>query len=362
MKDGRPVVGITLGDVNGIGPELVLKLFAEPRLHKFCLPILYGSGKALYFYKNQFGQDKFNYQQINTPQQVNDKRLNFIETSPEFERVEPGVPAEAAGKVAFAALERATDHLKNGHIDALVTMPIDKYTIQSPQFQFRGHTEYLQDQLGAKDVLMILMHENLRVSVVTIHIPLREVASALSEDKIVNKLRLLNDCLRVDFNIRKPKLAVLGLNPHAGDRGLIGNEEQTIISKAIERAKGEKILVMGPYPADGFFASRTDKKFDAVLAMYHDQGLIPFKTICEGHGVNYTAGLPVIRTSPDHGTAYDIAGKNIADETSARQAIYVAVDAFKARLENKELLRNALGDKPLPAHLRSAEDEVLKEE
>ncbi len=362
MKDGKPVLGITLGDPSGVGPELIVKLFEDGRLQRLCVPILYGSGKALSFYRNALSAEKFSYQPVNGPQQAQSSKLNLVETAPAFEKVEPGLASPAAGQVAFSALARATEHLKAGHLDALVTMPIDKFSIQNPDFTFKGHTEYLQAQFDAPDVLMLLVHEALRVSVVTTHIPIKEVAAALSEDKIVKKLRLLNDSLRLDFGIRKPKLAVLGLNPHAGDNGLIGDEDQRIVARAVERAKNEKLLVLGPYPADGYFATGTWRKFDATLAMYHDQGLIPFKTLCEGYGVNFTAGLPAIRTSPDHGTAYDIAGRGVADETSARNAIYLALDTFKTRAENKALLKNALGDKPLPAHLRSAEDEILREE
>jgi 4-hydroxythreonine-4-phosphate dehydrogenase len=360
-REDRPRVGITMGDVNGIGPELAIKLVTDTRILKVCIPVLFGSGKALHYYKKLLEIEKLTYQQVDHPNDIHRARINFVECSPEFGKVEAGTPSEEAGLAAFQALELAIKYIKQGHVDCLLTLPIDKLTIQREGFSFPGHTEYLGAQFGAKETLMLMVHEQLRVAVVTGHIPLREVASAITQEKIVSKLVLLAQSLQVDFNLRKPKLAVLGLNPHAGDGGLIGGEDQDILAPAIAQAQKQGLLVFGPFPADGFFAMGQYRQFDGILAMYHDQGLIPFKALAEGLGVNFTAGLPIIRTSPDHGTAYDIAGHNKADETSSRNALYVAVDAHRTRKENKTLLQGALGKVDLPDHLKHQVDEVLEE-
>lgn len=335
-------IGITMGDVNGIGPEILLKAFEDSRILNLFTPVIYGSGKAVYFYKNHLNLKHFNYKQIQEANQAVPGKINFIECSPGFERVKIGFPAVESGMAAFQALEKATLELKEGKIAALVTLPINKKTIQHEQFSFPGHTEYLASTLGVKENLMMMVYENLRVAVVTGHIPVSEISKNLSVNKIYSKIKLMNDSLRMDFSIEKPKIAVLGLNPHAGDSGLLGTEEQDIIAKAIEKAQDEKMLVWGSFPADGFFAQAQWQNFDGVLAMYHDQGLIPFKTIARGYGVNFTAGMPFVRTSPDHGTAFDISGKNIAKTDSFFEALYLAIDIAKRKTENTALIANKL--------------------
>jgi 4-hydroxythreonine-4-phosphate dehydrogenase len=279
---------------------------------------------------------------IDSPAQAQSKRANMINCWEEDVKIEPGVVNKEVGKYAFLSLERATNDLINGEIDALVTAPINKDTIQSEQFNFPGHTEYLQERDGATDSLMFLVSDTLRVGVVTGHVPIAKIAESITADKIVNKLKLMNTSLKNDFWIRKPRIAVLGLNPHASDNGLIGSEEQEIIIPAIEQARESDVLAFGPYAADGFFANATYLQFDAVLAMYHDQGLIPFKQIAFESGVNFTAGLKFVRTSPDHGTAFDIAGKNQASDISFREALFTAIHIVKHRKEGEILNENPL--------------------
>jgi 4-hydroxythreonine-4-phosphate dehydrogenase len=361
MKPVKPIIGLTIGDVNGIGPEILLKIFSDNRMLERCAPIIYGSSRALLFYRSHFKLERFSFQAINHPSQRTADKLYVIESGAEFDRVEPGKPTAAAGKLAYEALKLATAHLQEQSIDALVTLPIDKATIQNPEFNFPGHTEYLAHQLNSRDSLMMMVYHQLRVAVATGHVPLNKVSSLLTKDRIYHKVRIFDQSLKVDFNIDKPKIAVLGLNPHAGDGGLIGQEEQDIILPALKRLQQEQLLVMGPYPADGFFAAQTYRKFDGILAMYHDQGLIPFKTLSESLGVNFTAGLSRVRTSPDHGTAYDIAGRNQADETSTRNAIYQAIDIWKTRQENESLRKGAL--KPIAvSELVGGEDSILVDE
>jgi 4-hydroxythreonine-4-phosphate dehydrogenase len=357
----KVVVGITMGDVNGIGPELILKLFNDSKLLNLLTPVIFGSGKALYYYKNLLKFEKFAYQNIQQPNQILPGRINFVECSPNFEKVEVGVPSPKAGYAAFQALEKAMYFLSEGKIEVLVTLPINKAVIQNEKFRFPGHTEYLAEKAGVSDNLMLMIHENLRIGVVTGHIPIREVAQALSFEKIVRKIRLLRDSLLLDFNINKPKIAVLGLNPHAGDNGLLGTEEKEFIEAAIAKAYEEGIFTLGPYPADSFFTSSYFQKFDGILAMYHDQGLIPFKTLTMGLGVNFTAGIPFVRTSPDHGTAYDIAGTNSADETSFREAVFYAIDIYKTRKTNQQLYANAMQPVAV-SELLTGEDSILNEE
>lgn len=355
-------VGITLGDVNGIGPELVIKAFLDSRLQELFTPVLYGSAKALNFYRNILKYDKFAFQIIADPLQASPKKLCLVDCLPSFDRVEVGIPSTKAGNLAFVSLEKACSHLLEGKIDVLVTLPIDKATIQNANFKFPGHTEYLTEKFKRQESLMLMVHEYFRVTVVTGHISLRNVADAITPTKIMQKIQLLNETLKLDFSLNKPKIAVLGLNPHAGDNGVLGQEEIEIIEPVIRVANEEGMLVMGPYPADGFFTAGTYRKFNAVLAMYHDQGLIPFKLIAQKRGVNYTAGLPIIRTSPDHGVAYDIAGKNRADETSFRNALYLAIDLFRTRTENMLLHENALRPLAMAEALVTGEDSVLTDE
>ncbi|MBW4888650.1 4-hydroxythreonine-4-phosphate dehydrogenase PdxA [Mucilaginibacter sp. HMF5004] len=335
-------IGISIGDVNGIGLEVIIKTLADARILDYCTPIVYGHTKVASFHRKALDMGEFSFNVINSPAEVQGKRANMINCWEEDVKIELGETTETGGKYAFLSLERATNDLIAGQIDALVTAPINKHNIQSESFHFPGHTEYLQERAGGQDSLMFLVSEDLRVGVVTGHVPVTEIASKISQESIISKLKLMNDSLKKDFWVRKPKIAVLGLNPHAGDNGLIGNEEQTTIIPAIEQAKASGLLVMGPYAADGFFANGAYKNFDAVLAMYHDQGLIPFKHIAFENGVNFTAGLNIVRTSPDHGTAYDIAGKNLASEISFREAMFAAMHIVKNRRESAELTENTL--------------------
>lgn len=339
-------IGISIGDVNGIGLEIILKTLADSRLYDYCVPVVYGHTKLASFYRRTTHLDELNFFVINHAGELTGKkdgrRPNMVNCWEEDVKIEPGVVNPAVGKYSFISLQRATDDLLRGDIDALVTAPINKDNIQSDEFNFPGHTEYLQDRDGASESLMFLVSDTLRVGVVTGHIPVQQVAGSITSEKILAKLKLMDASLRGDFWIRKPKIAVLGLNPHAGDNGLIGNEEQNVIIPAIEEARNANILAFGPYPADGFFANGTYLQFDAVLAMYHDQGLIPFKQIAFESGVNFTAGLNFVRTSPDHGTAYDIAGKNLASEISFREALFTAIHIVKHRRETAELEEDPL--------------------
>jgi 4-hydroxythreonine-4-phosphate dehydrogenase len=335
-------IGISIGDVNGIGLEIIIKTLADTKIFDYCTPIVYGNTKVASFYRRTAEVNELNFNVIDHPSNAMPKRANMINCWAEDVKIEPGIMNKEVGKYAFMSLERATNDLLAGEIDALVTAPINKDTIQSEDFNFPGHTEYLQHRAGAADSLMFLVSDTLRVGVVTGHIPVSTVAESITTEKILSKLRLMNTSLRNDFWLRKPKIAVLGLNPHASDNGLIGNEEAEKIIPAIEEARSNDILAMGPYAADGFFANGTYLQFDAVLAMYHDQGLIPFKQIAFESGVNFTAGLSFVRTSPDHGTAFDIAGKNQASEVSFREALFAAVHIVKHRRETLVLNENPL--------------------
>lgn len=355
----RPVIGITLGDYNGVGPEVILKALQHNRLQKICTPVIYGSMKVLNRYRNLLQQHglslkDWNLNGIQQVGQANPKFTNVITCWSEpgggdrqNQDVQPGKVTPEAGQAALACLQRATEDLKAGHLDALVTAPINKHNIQTETFKFPGHTEYFAEAFEVNENLMFLVSDGLRVGVVTGHIPLGRVRSNITKEKVVQKLQLMHQSLRGDFGIRKPRIAVLGLNPHAGEEGLLGNEEQEVLKPLIQELRNKGQLIYGPFAADGFFGTRAYKKYDAVLAMYHDQGLIPFKTIAFDEGVNFTAGMPVVRTSPDHGTAYDIAGKNQADETSMLQAIYLACDVSKYRKEMAEIEQNALGKKTI---------------
>lgn len=352
----KPVVGITIGDYNGIGPEVILKTLADPRILKICTPVLFGSDKIFNFYKKLLSLEEPVLTKIDDINKINPKKFNLAPCVREEQDPMPGISSEKAGRSAFTSLKTAVQALKSQKIDALVTAPINKENMQSDEFRFPGHTEYLADAFGAADVLMLLVGNGLRIGTVTGHVPLAEVTKSISADKIVRKAEIFARTLKEDFRVHRPRIAVLGLNPHAGENGLLGKEEQEIIAPAIEALKEKGQLVFGPYSADGFFGSKLYEKFDGVLALYHDQGLIPFKTIAFHEGVNYTAGLPVIRTSPDHGTAYDIAGKNKADENSFRQALFMACDAVKARKEHGELSRNALKTSSNPAISQDKEE------
>ncbi len=335
-------IGISIGDVNGIGLEVIIKTLSNPAILNYSTPIVYGHTKIASYHRKANNLPDFSFNVISNVEQAQSRKSNIINCWEEDVNIELGLVTEAGGKYALLSLERATADLAAGNLDALVTAPINKDNIQSDTFSFPGHTEYLQQKSGSKDVLMFLISEGLRVGVVTGHIPLKDVATSITKEKIVNKINLINESLKKDFWIEKPKIAVLGLNPHASDNGLLGKEEAEMISPAIKELYDRGVMCFGPYPADGFFGNAAYKQFDAVLAMYHDQGLIPFKTLAFHNGVNYTAGLSFVRTSPDHGTGYDIAGKNLADPTSFTEALFAAIHIVKKRREQEEMLKNKL--------------------
>jgi len=335
-------VGITHGDINGISYEIIIKTFQDNRISEFCTPILYGSPKVAAYHRKAMKINNSNFIQIRHAEEANLKRPNIINCLSDDVRVELGKSTRLAGNASFVALERAVDDLKAGKIDVLLTAPINKANIHSEEFNFAGHTEYLGNRFEVEEPLMLMISKTLKVGTLTGHIPIAEVAKEITIDNIISKLRLFNKSLLEDFGIRKPTIAVLGLNPHAGDNGLLGSEEIQTIIPALEQARKEGIMALGPYPSDGFFANSAYQKFDAILAMYHDQGLIPFKALSFDSGVNFTAGLPIVRTSPVHGTAYDLVGKNEAKPDSFREALYWAIDIFKKRQEFAELTENVL--------------------
>ncbi|HRW21042.1 MAG TPA: 4-hydroxythreonine-4-phosphate dehydrogenase PdxA [Bacteroidales bacterium] len=352
-------IGITHGDINGIGNELIIKTLRDNRINDICIPIVYGSPKVLAYHRKAINIDNFSLQSINSAAQANPKNGNIINCLDDNIRVELGKSTEEAGTGSYLPLKQAVKDLKEGLIDVLVTAPINKHNIKEAGFNFPGHTEYLANEFDIRDFLMLLVNDQIRVGVVTGHIPIKDVAQNITKEKILNKLKVLNQTLQVDFGIRKPRIAVLGLNPHAGDNDLLGKEETEIIKPAINEANDLDIMAVGPYPADGLFGSELCFKFDAILAMYHDQGLAPFKAIAFDEGVNYTAGLPIVRTSPDHGTAYEIAGQGIANIQSFRNAIYLAIDIFKKRRANLELLKNSLEKSDELNHLLTGKDEDI---
>lgn len=347
MTENKIRVGITQGDVNGIGLEVIIKTLLDPQLYELCTPVIFSSQKTTSYHRKALGQENFSFNPVKDLDSLNSKRANLITCYEEEINIELGKPSAVTGKYAIKSIEAACDALLQKKIDVLVTAPIDKHSIQSETFQFAGHTDYLDKKFGGNEnSLMLMIADTLRIAVATGHIPIANVASQLTQEKIYRKIKTLAQTLLQDFSIRKPKIAVLGLNPHASDNGTIGKEEQDVIIPAINKAKEENILVYGPYSADGFFGSDTYKQFDAVLAMYHDQGLIPFKALCFETGVNYTAGLSIVRTSPDHGTAYDLAGKNLASEISFRNALYLACDIFRTRNIHAEISANPLKSSP----------------
>ncbi|MFO7827948.1 MAG: 4-hydroxythreonine-4-phosphate dehydrogenase PdxA [Bacteroidales bacterium] len=342
MIQDKIVVGISHGDINGISYEVIIKSLMDNRILDFCVPVVFGSAKVAAYHRKALNIANFSFNNIKTADEANFKRANIINCLDDNVRVELGKSTPIAGESSFISLEQAVKSLKEDKIDVLVTAPINKDNIQSDQFNFPGHTEYLTKEDGSDESLMLMVSEYLKIGVVTGHIPISDVPGAINVENILAKLRIMNKSLIQDFRIRKPKIAVLGLNPHAGDNGLIGTEESDIIIPAIEKAKEENILALGPYPADGFFGNDNFMQYDAVLAMYHDQGLAPFKALAFDSGVNYTAGLDFIRTSPGHGTAYEIAGQGKATPDSFRNAIYLACDIFKNRKEYKEISKNPL--------------------
>lgn len=356
----KPVIGITSGDLNGIGIECIIKTFSDQRILEFCTPVVFASNKAINFYRKGLPEHNLNANIIKEFAKLNHKQLNIFSVWEDEVAITPGTLNEIGGKYAVMSLLTAAQALKENKIQALVSAPIHKKNVLSDQFPFTGHTPFLQQYFEAKDVLMFMVAANMRVGLVTEHVPVSEVSKHITKEKIISKLRLMKDSLRKDFGIDKPRIAVLGLNPHAGDDGLIGKEDEEIIRPAVIEAKKSDVLVFGPYASDGFFARGHHEKFDGILAMYHDQGLIPFKSLAFGEGVNYTAGLPVVRTSPDHGTAFDIAGKDKADESSFREAVFTALDILAKRSGYAQAHRNPLR-KMSTAVLRNAVDEKIDE-
>ena len=355
----KPLIGLSCGDLNGIGIELIIKALSDNRILEQCTPVIFASNKSINFYRKSLPEINFNYQSIKDFSKISNKQLSVFNCWDEEVVISAGQLNETGGKYARVSLQNAVNALKQNQIHGLVTAPLHKKNIQSPDFNFTGHTPYLKSEFGLNDVVMLMVASNLRVALVTEHVPVKDIAANISKESILSKLFILNESLKRDFGIDKPKIAVLGLNPHAGDEGLVGDEEQTIIKPAIKEAKDKGILAFGPFSADAFFARSSYENFDAVLAMYHDQGLIPFKSLAIGEGVNFTAGLPVVRTSPDHGTAFDIAGKGRADASSFLAAIFVSIDIIKRRAVYDENHSNPLR-KMSTAIIANATDEAIE--
>lgn len=351
-------IGISVGDINGIGLEVVLKTVAHEKLINLCTPVIYASTKVVSYHKNIVDVE-FPFQVISDMSRPSTDKVNILNCWQDNVNITLGKASEEGGKFAYIALEKAVLDLKAGNLDALITAPINKEAMKMAAFPYAGHTEYLAKQLGG-DNLMFMLHEGLRVGLATNHVPISEVSAILTKELVEKKLHTMEQSLRVDFGIERPTIAVLGLNPHASDNGVIGDEEEKVIRPVIIEAKKKGMVVMGPFPADGFFGSGQYKKFDGILAMYHDQGLAPFKLLSFGQGVNYTAGLPAVRTSPDHGTAYDIAGKNEADPSSFRKALFTAIDIARNRKSYYQARENAMVKKT--DKFQDQEDEVLEED
>ncbi len=355
-------IGISCGDINGIGLEVILKALAIKKAGPAFRIIIYGSTKVVAYHKNIITQENIQFHSIQTASEAQMDRINIINCWPDNVNITLGKPTDLSGKCAFQALERAVKDLKAEEIDALVTAPINKKAMQMADFPFVGHTEYITNEFKAKESLMLMVADDLRIGIVTNHLPIREVAAAVTKEKVLRKILIMAETLRIDFSIPKPTIAVLGLNPHAGDEGAIGDEDDKIVRPAIEEAKEKGVFAFGPFPADGFFGSGQYHKFDGILAMYHDQGLVPFKALSFGAGVNYSAGLAAVRTSPDHGTAYDIAGKGEADESSLIKALYLAADIVRNRNEYLDMHANSLERRKQKTLLsETGEDEVLED-
>ena len=359
--ENKPVIGLSCGDINGIGPEVIIKTVGDTRLLEICTPVIFASNKLINYYRRNLPEIAFNFLNIKDFSRVNHRQINLYNCWEEEVSINPGVMNEPGGKYAIKSLTIAAQALKDGKIHGLVTAPIHKKNTQSTDFNFTGHTPFFKNLFGANDVLMLLTAENLKVGLVTEHIPVKDVAQNITRDSVLRKLRILHASLQRDFGIDKPRIAVLGLNPHAGDDGLVGREEEEHIKPAIKEAKQNNLLVVGPFSADAFFARGKYDKFDAVLAMYHDQGLIPFKSLSIGEGVNFTAGINGIRTSPDHGTAFDISGQNKADESSFRAAIFTCVDILNNRKAFDDNRKNPI-KKMSAAVVANAIDEKITEE
>ncbi|MFC3881579.1 4-hydroxythreonine-4-phosphate dehydrogenase PdxA [Algoriphagus namhaensis] len=335
-NSNKPIIGISIGDCNGIGPEVILKALSDPRMVKMFTPVIYGHGRIIAFYRKALSMEDFNFHQTRDIDSIHHKKVNVLNISEECPDVFPGTESELAGKFALDSFEAAIEDLKSGKIHGLVTAPVNKNNINTEQTPFVGHTEHLTKAVGKNKSLMMMVSEDFRVGVITGHIPLHQVTQTITKELIKEKCKLMLSSLEKDFGINKPKIAVLGLNPHAGEDGLLGKEEIEIIQPAINELKDQNLYVFGPYPADGFFGMMQQKRFDGVLAMYHDQGLIPFKALAFDSGVNFTAGLPVVRTSPDHGTAYAISGQNLAEAGSMRSALFLAVDVVNTHQQLEE--------------------------
>lgn len=349
-------IGISVGDLNGIGLEVIIKTLKDGMLYKNFSPIIYGSPKVISYHKNITSVEDFPINLISSPEYAKMGAINVITCWQDNVNISLGIATEDSGRYSIISLFEATKDLKEGKIHALVTAPIQKQAVYGENFKFKGHTEYLAKELGS-GYLMILASQDLRVAVATAHIALKDVAQSITKELLFEKIKMLNLSLQKDFGLERGKIAVLGLNPHAGDDGLIGEEDEKIIRPAIIELKNQGILVFGPYPADGFFGSGEYRKFDAVLAMYHDQGLVPFKTLAFNEGVNYTAGMPAVRTSPDHGTGYNIAGKNLADESSFRNALLMAYDIYRTRFNYTEDRKN-----PVIKKEQNYEDEIVRDD
>nr|NQU93389.1 4-hydroxythreonine-4-phosphate dehydrogenase PdxA [Bacteroidota bacterium] len=340
---GRQVrIGFTHGDINGIGYEIIIKTLIDIRIVELITPVVFGISKVASYHRKTVNLQDFNFNLIKRVDAANPKRPNIFNIYDREVKIDLGISTDIAGQMAHLSLQNAVESIDRKEIDAIVTAPINKKNIQSKDFNFPGHTEFFADHYKVGDFLMLMIADNLRIGVITGHIPVKDVPETLSIDLVLKKVKIMHQSLRCDFAIRKPRIAVLGLNPHAGDNGLIGAEEQDILIPAIRKAEDAGMLVYGPYPADGFFGSSTYKKFDGILAIYHDQGMIPFKALAMENGVNFTAGLPIVRTSPAHGTAYDISGKDVADPGSMQAAVYLACDIFRNRQEWDELNQNPL--------------------
>ncbi|MFT4093178.1 MAG: 4-hydroxythreonine-4-phosphate dehydrogenase PdxA [Niabella sp.] len=361
MITNKPIIGISCGDINGIGIELIIKTFSDTRITEICTPVIFANNKTINFYRKSATDSNFNFFYIKEFSKINSRQVNVFNCWEEDIVITPGQLNEAGGKYGILSLQTAVKALREGVISGLVTAPIHKSNVQTSGFLYTGHTPYLKESFEAKDVVMMMCAENMRVALVTEHIPVKDVAGQLSMEAILSKLQIINAALQKDFGINKPRIAVLGLNPHAGDEGLVGDEEAQLIKPAIKEAKNRNILALGPYSADAFFARGQHEKFDAVLAMYHDQGLIPFKSLSVGEGINYTAGLAVVRTSPDHGVAFDIAGKGVANHYSFLEAVYRCVDIIKQRQEYENQRMHPI-KKLMPEVTAKLVDEKLEEE
>jgi 4-hydroxythreonine-4-phosphate dehydrogenase len=350
MDKKNILAGISHGDINGIGYEVIIKALSDPMINDICTPVVYGSPKVAAYHRKALNISNFSFNNVRSADEAHPRKSNMINCLDDNTRVELGKSTPHGGEAALISLERAVSDLKSGKIDVLITAPIDKHNVQSEKFQYKGHTEYLKSQAGADDVLMLMVGESMRIGFVTGHVSLSKVPAMVTGEVIIRKLRLMQNSLITDFAIRKPKIAVLGLNPHAGDNSLLGTEEAEIISPAIQQAQKEGILAYGPFPSDGFFGAGMFTKFDCILSMYHDQGLAPFKALSFDTGVNFTAGLPFIRTSPVHGTAFAIAGNGEASESSFRHAIFLACDIFRNRQMHAEISKNPLKHQDIEIH------------